>query len=214
MKMLLLDIWIFCALRCGIARAIHVKHPGNETTTKPQSCFTMILPSTISTQSTSTDLNHPLYLYRLKNLHYLCRLRAFVRIDTFWRRKWRMPVSYKSRNPIFFLLLLRLFWRWKLILEMLLRNPRLTLCRPKQLCVTLRNYTQIVTNRNHKHYESSNTGPTIVLFPGQGSQFVGMAKSLVNIPDAKQLFDKASEILKYVKYIFDFQHGFKLNIAT
>lgn len=114
MKMLLLDIWIFCALRCGIARAIHVKHPGNETTTKPQSCFTMILPSTISTQSTSTDLNYPLYLYRLKNLHYLCRLRAFVRIDTFWRRKWRMPVSYKSRNPIFFFIIIATVLKMKI----------------------------------------------------------------------------------------------------
>lgn len=38
--------------------------------------------------------------------------------------------------------------------------------------------------------------PTIVLFPGQGSQFVGMAKSLVDIPEAKDMFDIASEILR------------------
>lgn len=38
--------------------------------------------------------------------------------------------------------------------------------------------------------------PTIVLFPGQGSQFVGMAKSLVDIPDARDLFEIASEILR------------------
>lgn len=38
--------------------------------------------------------------------------------------------------------------------------------------------------------------PTIILFPGQGAQFVGMAKSLSEIPAAKELFDIASEILK------------------
>lgn len=38
--------------------------------------------------------------------------------------------------------------------------------------------------------------PVVILFPGQGSQFVGMAKTLVQIPEAKQLFDRASEILK------------------
>lgn len=37
---------------------------------------------------------------------------------------------------------------------------------------------------------------TVILFPGQGSQFVGMAKSLEHIPAAKDLFDWASEILK------------------
>lgn len=42
--------------------------------------------------------------------------------------------------------------------------------------------------------------PTIVLFPGQGSQFVGMAKSLVNIPEAKDMFDIASEVLRFVEY--------------
>lgn len=37
---------------------------------------------------------------------------------------------------------------------------------------------------------------TVILFPGQGSQFVGMAQSLEHIPAAKDLFDWASEILK------------------
>lgn len=37
---------------------------------------------------------------------------------------------------------------------------------------------------------------SIILFPGQGAQFVGMAKSLVNVPVAKDVFDYASEILK------------------
>ncbi|XP_055315395.1 probable malonyl-CoA-acyl carrier protein transacylase, mitochondrial isoform X1 [Sitodiplosis mosellana] len=38
---------------------------------------------------------------------------------------------------------------------------------------------------------------SIILFPGQGAQFVGMAKSLENVPVAKDLFDYASEILNY-----------------
>ncbi|XP_031618280.1 probable malonyl-CoA-acyl carrier protein transacylase, mitochondrial [Contarinia nasturtii] len=39
--------------------------------------------------------------------------------------------------------------------------------------------------------------PTIILFPGQGSQFVGMAKSLVDIREAVEIFDIASSILGY-----------------
>lgn len=37
--------------------------------------------------------------------------------------------------------------------------------------------------------------PTIILFPGQGAQFVGMAKSLVDNPAAMDLFEIASEVL-------------------
>lgn len=37
--------------------------------------------------------------------------------------------------------------------------------------------------------------PTVILFPGQGSQYVGMAKAYADIPEAKELFDMASEIL-------------------
>lgn len=44
--------------------------------------------------------------------------------------------------------------------------------------------------------------PTIVLFPGQGSQFVGMAKSFENIQDARNMFEIASEILRLYKYFF------------
>lgn len=40
--------------------------------------------------------------------------------------------------------------------------------------------------------------PTIILFPGQGSQFVGMAKSLVDIPEAKDMFDIASDVLRFL----------------
>lgn len=36
---------------------------------------------------------------------------------------------------------------------------------------------------------------SIILFPGHGSQFVGMAKSLENVPVARDLFDFASEIM-------------------
>ncbi|XP_060535054.1 probable malonyl-CoA-acyl carrier protein transacylase, mitochondrial [Cylas formicarius] len=38
---------------------------------------------------------------------------------------------------------------------------------------------------------------SIILFPGQGSQYVGMAKDLLKFPLAKDLFELASYILKY-----------------
>ncbi|XP_050295768.1 probable malonyl-CoA-acyl carrier protein transacylase, mitochondrial [Anthonomus grandis grandis] len=38
---------------------------------------------------------------------------------------------------------------------------------------------------------------SILLFPGQGSQYVGMAKDLLKFPMAKDLFDLSSYILKY-----------------
>lgn len=38
--------------------------------------------------------------------------------------------------------------------------------------------------------------PAIVLFPGQGSQYVGMAKAYVDIPEARDLFDIASDVLR------------------
>lgn len=37
---------------------------------------------------------------------------------------------------------------------------------------------------------------SIILFPGSGSQFLGMAKSIENVPAARDVFDYASEILK------------------
>lgn len=40
--------------------------------------------------------------------------------------------------------------------------------------------------------------PTIILFPGQGSQFIGMAKSLVDIQEAKDMFDIASDVLRFL----------------
>ena len=36
---------------------------------------------------------------------------------------------------------------------------------------------------------------TIILFPGQGSQYVGMAKNLIKFPGAKDMFELANEVL-------------------
>lgn len=57
------------------------------------------------------------------------------------------------------------------------------------------------TKRKHKGYgsfipEDCPTDPSIILFPGQGAQFVGMAKSLVDIPAAMDLFEIASDVLR------------------
>lgn len=38
---------------------------------------------------------------------------------------------------------------------------------------------------------------SILMFPGQGTQFVGMGKNLMMIPQVVDLFHAASEILKY-----------------
>lgn len=38
---------------------------------------------------------------------------------------------------------------------------------------------------------------SIILFPGQGTQFVGMAQNLIQIPEVVDMFDLASDILKY-----------------
>lgn len=42
---------------------------------------------------------------------------------------------------------------------------------------------------------------SIILFPGDEAQFVGMAKSLECIPAAKDLFDYASDVVKYEFYL-------------
>lgn len=37
---------------------------------------------------------------------------------------------------------------------------------------------------------------TIILFPGQGTQYVGMGRDLVKYPEARDIFELASEVLK------------------
>lgn len=51
------------------------------------------------------------------------------------------------------------------------------------------------------NYQRTNQGSeeaSVILFPGQGSQFVGMAKGLTKYPQAMDLFEIASEILRCV----------------
>lgn len=38
---------------------------------------------------------------------------------------------------------------------------------------------------------------SVLLFPGQGAQFVGMGKEVISIPAVKELYDEASQILDY-----------------
>jgi [acyl-carrier-protein] S-malonyltransferase len=39
--------------------------------------------------------------------------------------------------------------------------------------------------------------PSIIIFPGQGSQFVGMGRKLLTVPKVERMFEIASSILKF-----------------
>lgn len=85
----------------------------------------------------------------------------------------------------------------------LLRNSRRFFCS---------NNSDTANNENRRRFLRQSQGlrafrpeecpenPTIILFPGQGAQFVGMAKSLVDIPEARDLFEIASDVLGYALY--------------
>lgn len=38
--------------------------------------------------------------------------------------------------------------------------------------------------------------PSIIVFPGQGAQYVGMAKNLINIPKVQRMFEIANDVFK------------------
>lgn len=51
-----------------------------------------------------------------------------------------------------------------------------------------------------RHFRKPNIDPretSIIMFPGQGTQFVGMGKDLMKFPIARDLFDAASDLLGY-----------------
>lgn len=54
---------------------------------------------------------------------------------------------------------------------------------------------------------------SIIIFPGDGVQFVGMAKSLTCVPAARDLFDYASEILKYTFQLEQSQFAINYNFT-
>lgn len=39
--------------------------------------------------------------------------------------------------------------------------------------------------------------PSIIVFPGQGSQFVGMGKKLLEVPKVTRMFEIASQVFKF-----------------
>lgn len=39
--------------------------------------------------------------------------------------------------------------------------------------------------------------PSIIIFPGQGSQFVGMGKKLLEVPKVTKMFEIASNVFKF-----------------
>lgn len=49
----------------------------------------------------------------------------------------------------------------------------------------------------YKKHKKDPRDATIILFPGQGSQYVGMGKCLLHYPMVKDLFELASYVLKY-----------------
>ena len=54
---------------------------------------------------------------------------------------------------------------------------------------------------------------SILMFPGQGSQFVGMASKLLQYPKVEELFDTASKILGGLTLFYCFLHSI-LNISV
>ena len=38
--------------------------------------------------------------------------------------------------------------------------------------------------------------PSIIVFPGQGAQFIGMGKKLINMPKVQRMFELANEVFK------------------
>ncbi|BFZ13227.1 hypothetical protein BsWGS_16266 [Bradybaena similaris] len=56
---------------------------------------------------------------------------------------------------------------------------------------------QVAISEEHKIQPSTTS---VILFPGQGSQFVGMGKKLVRFPGVRELYEEASSILGYNLY--------------
>lgn len=59
---------------------------------------------------------------------------------------------------------------------------------------------RFLRNQERHAYRPPNMNPhetSIVIFPGQGSQFVGMGRKLLAYPGVEDLYNKASEILGY-----------------
>lgn len=55
----------------------------------------------------------------------------------------------------------------------------------------------VFNNKRDQSKKTKRSPPdaSIVLFPGQGSGYVGMAKNLVRIPEARDIFEIASQVL-------------------
>lgn len=67
-------------------------------------------------------------------------------------------------------------------------------------CTSPGSYVPHKNQSQAQHALRPNVDPketSILMFPGQGTQFVGMGKNLLVFPQVKDLFESASEILKY-----------------
>lgn len=57
----------------------------------------------------------------------------------------------------------------------------------------------VINKEKHEEMDRYKVDPidtSIVLFPGQGAQYVGMAKNLIKFPEVKNMFEIANEVLK------------------
>jgi [acyl-carrier-protein] S-malonyltransferase len=73
--------------------------------------------------------------------------------------------------------------------------------RPENVWSTSPYPEGVVLKRDQsRHFRKPNKDPketSIILFPGQGTQYVGMGKDLMKFPIARDLFDAASDLLGY-----------------
>ena len=51
--------------------------------------------------------------------------------------------------------------------------------------------------RDREEAEETPASASVLLFPGQGTQFVGMGRNLIDYPNVRQMYALASSILGY-----------------
>lgn len=68
--------------------------------------------------------------------------------------------------------------------------------RPDSWCQFYDRYLLFQFHFPHRPMQEPIKSTSILLFPGQGAQFVGMARNLLDVPGVKDMFDAASSMLR------------------